>query len=55
MVQGDVDGVGGKALMRQRLLAAREPMHDPAVGEQAFGQGAAQALGGTGDESGGHF
>jgi hypothetical protein len=31
-------------------------MHSPAIREQAFGQGAAKALGGTGDESsGGHF
>jgi hypothetical protein len=30
-------------------------MHSPAVGQQTFGQGMAEALGSTGNESGGHF
>jgi hypothetical protein len=30
-------------------------MHDPAFGEQTFGQGEAKALRGAGDESDGHF
>jgi hypothetical protein len=30
-------------------------MHDPAFGEQTFGQGEAKALRGAGDESGGHW
>jgi hypothetical protein len=29
-------------------------MHDPAFGEQTFGQGEAKALGSAGDEIGGH-
>jgi hypothetical protein len=30
-------------------------MHDPAFGEQTFGQGEAKALGSAGDESDGHW
>jgi hypothetical protein len=30
-------------------------MHGPTVREEAFGQGEAEALGGAGDESGGHL
>jgi hypothetical protein len=39
----------------QGLRAAGESMHDPAFGEQTFGQGEAKALGSAGDESGGHW
>lgn len=53
---GDVHDAGMEVRMGERLRAAGEAMHDPAVGQQAFGQGAAQAAGRAGDEGGGgHF
>jgi hypothetical protein len=52
---GDIDGVGTETFMAQRLRPTGEAMHEPPVGEQFFGQGAAKALGGAGDESGAHF
>ena len=41
--------------MREWLGAAGESMHGPTVSQQPFSQGEAEALGGAGDESEGHF
>ena len=41
---GDIDDMGAETFVAERLLTTGEPMHDPAVGEQLFGQGAAHQL-----------
>jgi hypothetical protein len=50
---GDIDDMGGEGGVRQFLRSARETMHDPTFREEAFGQGTAEPLRGTGDEGGG--
>ncbi len=52
---GDIDDMRGETGVRQVLRSTRETMHGPTFREEAFGQGTAKALRGTGDEGGGHF
>ena len=53
---GDIDDMRMKVLVRERLGATGEPVHDPTLSQHALRQSPAQSLGRAGDEDGGgHF